>query len=191
MLDKLNQNYFSPYLIFIKEGFKMSDNQILKNLGLSEFKIVSKKGRNIKELTKRYLFLTEDSKWTHLMDDWGAGIGFNEDINYRIHKLSKQYEIFTCGVQDYGFDFIYQRNGKIIRQYEFDIEKTESKRVIKNIGVPFPIEREALNKEDDYEKIIMIAKSLGIKFDYQKERIRIYSRPETEKEKIFFNEEEY
>jgi len=152
----------------------MSDKEILNNLGLRDYKIViDEKEKNSKVISKRYLFLTEDSNWTHLMDGWLCGVWFEDQIYKRIKELSSKFEIFCCGVQDYGFDFYYLKESKIIRHYEFDIEKTGSNRIVKDIGRPFPIEKEALDKEDDYEKIITIAKSLGINLEHKGFPIKI------------------
>jgi len=187
MLDKLNQSYFSPYFIFIKEGFNLLDKDILLRLGLDEYQLVTdEKERNKEILSKRYLFLTEDTNWTCLMDDWLGGMWFNKEIRSRKKILSKDFEIYTCGIQDYGFDFAYFKDGEIRRQYVVD-----NRKIIVDIGSPLAIESIALQKKDPYDKVIAIAEFLGIKLNYEKEKVRIYGRQENEMEMNFFNDDEY
>ncbi len=194
MLNRLNQSYFSPYFIFIKEGGKMSDKEILEHLGLNDYKIVADEKERIKEvLYKRYLFLTEDNYWTYLMDDWYYTMWHNEEIKNRIKLLSENFEIFTCSVGDCddSFDFAYFKQGEIIRQYVVKDPKFKGGEVVKDIGNPFPIEKVALRKNDLYEKVMTIAESFGIKMNHEKEKVRIYGRFENKPEKFGFNKTEY
>ena len=162
MFKRLNQSYFSPYFIFIKYGFKMSDEEILGQLGLSEYDLItSNEEREKGVLNKRYLFLVEDEKWTYLMDDWFYTLWHNEDIRKRIQSLSKNFEIFTCSVgdSDDSFDFTYFKQGKIIRQYIVEDPNFKGGEVVRDIGKPFSIEKIALKKKAPYQKVMVIAKS--------------------------------
>lgn len=172
----------------------MSDKEILEHLGLVDFDlIIDKKEREKKILHKRYLFLTEDNEWTHLMDDWFYTLWHDKEIRKQIKLLSENFEIFTCSVGDCddSFDFTYFKQGKIIRQYIVEDFQFNGGEVVKDIGNPFPIEKTAIKKKDLYEKVITIAKSFKIKMNHEKEKVRIYGRFENKTEKFIFNEDEY
>lgn len=194
MLTRLNQSYFSPYFIFIKEGYKISDETILKNLGLSGYELVTENNERSNEIrNKRYLFLTEDKNWTYLMDDWFYTLWHNKEIRNRIKSLSKEFEIFTCSVGDCddSFDFTYFKQGEIIRQYVVEDPKYKGGEVVKNFGIPFPVENTALRNKDLYTKVMTIAESFGIKMNHEKEKVRIYGKFENINEKFVFNSDEY
>jgi len=192
MLKRLNQIYCYSFLIFIKGGIRLSDIEILSRLGLEDYGLVTDKEERNKGIpTKRYLLLTEDSNWTHLIDESPLGIWFSAEIEDRIKKLSKDFEIFTCLVLDYGIEFSYLKAGGYSRKYEFDIEKKVGNKVVANIGIPFPIERVALSKEDDCAKIITMMESFGIEIGQENKHFRVYTRFENERERNAINDDEY
>lgn len=194
MLKRLNQSYFSPYFIFVKYGFQISDKEILERLGLNGYNLIlDEKEREKEVLNKRYLFLTEDREWTYVMDDWFYTLWHNKEIRNWIKSMSQEFEIFTCSVGDCddSFDFTYFKEGRIVRQYVVEDPHFKGGEVVKDFGMPFPIEKEALKKKDLYQKVMTIAESFGIEMNHKKENIRIYGRFENKDEKIVFNEDEY
>lgn len=189
MLDQLNQNYFSPYLIFINGGFWMSDAEIMEKLGLAGYELVTnKKEREKKEIPfKRYIFITEDDEWTHIMDDWSYHLWHNKTIRKRLQVLSRDFEIFCCSVGDVddSFDFRHYQNGEIVREYVVEYPQFKGGVVTKDFGKPFPAETEALQEKEIYVKVTMIAKSLGINLHHSKEKVRVYGKLEKKKWKVF------
>lgn len=180
MLNRLNQNYFSPYLIFINGGFWMSDKEIMESLDLDGYKLVTdEKEREKKEmLSKQYLFLTEDDEWTHLMDGWGYDLWHDKNIRTQLQLLSKDFDIFTCSVGDVddSFDFHYYTQGEIVREYIVEDPHFKGGHVTKNFGQPFPAETAALQEKEIYAKVTTIAKSLGINLHHTKEQVRVYGK---------------
>jgi len=55
----------APYFIFIKCARRYSDAERLQKLGVDSYQKLEPQQR-----AKSCLYLTEDSEWAHLMDDW-------------------------------------------------------------------------------------------------------------------------
>lgn len=190
MRYQLHEHFFSPYSIFIKEGPKLSDNKIMVALGLEDYKIVSdEKERNNIALNKRYIYLTEDEHWTYVMDDLSYTLWYSKEIRKRILLLSNIFEIFSCSIGDIddSFDFTYFKHGEIIREYVVEDPKFNGGEVVKNVGLPFPIEDIALKKTDTLEKVCTIAASFGIKMNQELAQVRVYARHEYVSERLDLN----
>ncbi len=179
MLEEINKTHFSPYQIFIKGGFKMTDKEIFELLGLRDYKlIIDEQEKKTGDLHKRYLFLTEDESWTHIMDDWFYTLWHDKEIRERIKLFSEKFEIFTSSVGDIddSFDFTYFKEGKAIREYVVKDCDFKGGAVVKDFGCPFPIEKIALSKKKVDQKVMTIINSLGIKTKHDKDKIRIYGK---------------
>ncbi len=185
ILDGINENYFSPYRIFIKSGSELTDDEILNHLGIKDYKLETEKP----DWKSRYLFLSENDGWVHLMDDWSYSLWHNKTIRNNIQSLSQRFEIFTCSIGDIdnSFDFTYLKNGEIIRQYIAEDPNFKKLVIVKNIGKPFPIETEALKLKDTAKKVTMIAKHLGLNLNYTKDQMRVYKLMNKAAEKFNFD----
>lgn len=187
-----NSYFSSPFFVLIKNGFQLSDIEILERLGIGEYSLItSKEGRQKQDINKVYLYFTEIGKWTHLMDDCYY-LWHNKNIRHHILELSKDFEIFTFWLPDVdeSYGFTYYKNGEIVRTYQVADPNFDGGFVEKDYGKPFTIEEKTLSQKVEFRGE-MIAESLGIKFDYKPKNIRIYNRDEREDEKFFFNEDEY
>lgn len=179
MLKRLNQSYFSPYFIFIQGGYKYSDEEILQQLGLQAYTLVEDENeKNNPVSAKCYLFLTEDDNWTYLMDDWSYSLWHESGLVEQLIRLSSEFDVFTfyVGDSDDSFGFAYYRKGAVLRKYIVEDPYYRGGETVLDVGPPFPIEKEALLKEDLFEKVMTIATSFGIKTDFHKEKVRIYGR---------------
>lgn len=69
-------------------------------------------------MTKRYLYVTEDTDWKHLMHDWFYTLWHNKEIRICLHKLSRGYDIFYCfvGDSDESYGFTYFKDGDLRRK---------------------------------------------------------------------------
>ncbi len=68
----INNTFHSLFFIFIQDHGKLSDNELLERLLLSKYEIVEDESERLKHpgfFDKRYLYISEDSNWKHLMDD--------------------------------------------------------------------------------------------------------------------------
>lgn len=173
----VNKSFFAPYYIFIKDESKLSDAQLLQKLGLNSYKLIkSREDKEIEEYNKRCLYITEDGKWTHLMDNWYYTLWHHKVLKTWIKDLSKEFDIFCCSVGDfdYSFDFVYYRLGILEREYVVEDPKINGVNVVKNNGETFEIEPLALAKKDPLEKVLTIAEWLGIGIQHNLETIRCY-----------------
>ena len=172
----------------------MSDQEIRERMGLEHYLFIADEKEKNKGIEgKQYFFITEDSSWTYVMDDWYYSLWFEKGIRDRIKLLSGDFDIFTFSVgdSDNSFDFSYLQKGEYLRQYVVEDPTYKGGEVVINTGKPFPIEDQALAKQEPIDKVIMIAKSLGIVFTHTKENVRVYGRFEKEEEKFIFHEDEY
>lgn len=194
-MQLIKNSFFTPYFIFIKDNSNLNDEELLKKIDLKDYELVTdkseKKTRGYK-INKRYLYITEDEKWKHLMDDWFYTLWHDTEVKTRIKNLSKEFEIFCCSIGDCddSFDFVHYQNGKEKREYVVEDPYFNGGQITKNIGNPFEIEKIALAKKDQLEKVLLIAQSLGINTNHNLEKIRCYGRLERENEKFVFNENE-
>lgn len=142
---------------------------------------------------KRYLYITEDENWKHLMDDWLYTLWFDKKAKLKIENLSNEFDIFCCSVgdSDSSFDFVFYQNGIKKREYFVEDPFLNGGKVIKNLGEVFEVEEIALLKKDQFKKVLLIADSLGINIKHNLEKIRCHGRLEKESEKFAFNEDEY
>ena len=61
----------------------------------------------------------------------------------------------------------------------------------KNLGESFQIEKIALSKKRQLDKVLTIADSLGINIYHELDRIRCYGRFERKSEEFIFDDDEY
>ncbi len=164
---------FSPFYVFIKGVGKLTDKNLLESFGIKNAEIVSDR-TGINKSTS--LFITEDSKWIHLMDYWDYSLYHNEIENGYIQKLSEGFDIFTCSVgdSDKSFEFKYFVDGQLIREYMVEGPNYKGGRVARNYGTKLISEESALLNEDELDKVVEIAKGIGIEFEHSKEKIRHY-----------------
>jgi len=177
----INNRFSTPYFIFIKDNSKLSDKELFEKLGLENYELFSgnlERLFNAGGLKKRYLFLTEDGEWKHLMDDWFYTLWHDKELKLKIKELSFDYDIFTCSVGDCddSFDFVYYQKGNVKREYVVEDPKFNGGELVKNIGEPFRIENIALSKNSPFEKVLTVANSLGIAINHDLKKIRCYGR---------------
>jgi hypothetical protein len=195
-MQLIRNSFFAPYFIFVKDDSNLNDEELFKKIGLKDYQLVTNKDEKKpkgKKTNKRYLYITEDEKWKHIMDDWLYTLWHDKEVKSIIKNLSKEFDIFCCSIGDCddSFDFVYYQNGIERREYIVEDLQFKGGEVKKDFGEPFEIEKIALEKKDLFEKILTIAKHLGIDTCHNLEKIRCYGRVEKESEKLTFNEDEY
>ena len=195
-MQLINKSFLSPFFIFIKDNSKLNDKELLNKFDLNDYQLITdnnEKKIEGKNPNKRYLYITEDRNWKHLMDDWLYTLWHNKTIKLRIKALSNEFDIFCCSVGDCddSFDFIYYQNGIETREYIVEDPDFNGGQVAKDFGKAFEVEKIALAKEDQFEKVLSIARSLGINTNHNLSKIRCYGRLEKESEKFIFNEGKY
>lgn len=188
----INGTFYSHLYIFIKGGFRLSDKEIIKALDAIDYQL-TKLGKLEEAGDNRYLHLTEDAHWAHLMDDLVGTLLFNQQLQERLSWLSKDFDVFCWSVGDIddSFDFRYYQNGSVIREYVVEDPKFNGGKITRNSGRPLAGEKDGLAKKDSLEKVLTIASSLGINLKHDLSKIRCYERPELASEQFVFNEDEY
>ncbi|MFK7979869.1 MAG: hypothetical protein AB8G86_07805 [Saprospiraceae bacterium] len=192
-----NNNFFAPYYIFIKKGNKLKEREFFERLELFDYNLTSDDWKSDDKILldgkKRYLFLTESENWTHLMDDWMYTLWHDTNFKSNVTKLSKYFDIYCCSVGDVdeSFDFKYFESGRLKREYIVEDPKFRGGEITKNFGIPFIGEEIALNKKEPLDKVLSIAKLVGINIEHQLDKIKCYARLERESEAFFFNKNEY
>jgi hypothetical protein len=177
ILEGLNQSYFSPFMIFIKGAAKLADSELLSLLNLNEYNRVEISNENQSGKDSiGYMFIANSDEWVCIMDDWNYALWCNEENREKLLDASNEYDIFYCSVgdSDDSYDFAYFKTGEVIREYVVEDPSFKGGKVVKDIGIPLPIESQALLHKENSEKVITIAKSFGIKFHLPKDEVRIY-----------------
>ncbi|GAB5532510.1 MAG: hypothetical protein Roseis3KO_42870 [Roseivirga sp.] len=125
------------------------------------------------------------------MDDPMYSLWFDKEIRDRLKALSQEFDIFSCSVGDIdaSYDFRYYQKGKITREFVVEDPKMNGGKIVTDSGSPLPGEK--VIKKDQLEKVLHIARSLGITVKHNLSDIRCYERPELASEKFIFNEDEY
>lgn len=189
-----NKTFLSGFYIFIKIEVQAGDEEILELLELEDYELVKgEQERKENFLGKRYVFLAEDGTWTHIMDDGYYTLWHDQKIRDTLEGIAKYFDVFHCSVgdSDNSFDFVYYKKGELIRAYGLDYPNYVEGKVARDIGTPLPIEAEALALKSPKEKVLTIAKSLGINIEHDLDAVRCYGRMERKEEQFIFNQGEY
>lgn len=192
-MSQIHKHYWeSPFYIFIKNGFKMSDQELFTQLGLNNCKLDKYIDREF-PTKDRYCYLTEQDSWTHLMDDWSYSLWHHKTIRNNIEKLSQKFDIFYCSVGDIdeSFDFVFYERGKLRRKYIVEDPKFNGGDLVENIGTPFPGEEVVLKIKDDIERVLKIARLVGVRIEHKQDKIRCYRYGNKSPDEYYFDENEH
>ncbi len=168
-----NGKIHSPYFIFIECGDYYSDQQVLDLIGASEYRKKEPPTRS-----EKGLYITNDGKWTHILDTFFYLLWHSEQVRDHIEELSKKHNIYSCSVgdSDHSFDFIYYRGGNLFRHYVYDQIFDQPGKVTKNLGAELLGEKASLLEADETSKVLAIAESLGIDTNYENHELRYYGK---------------
>jgi hypothetical protein len=163
----------APYFIFIDGGSAYTDEEVMKLLGIEGFNVA-----NRLEFPNQFLHITNNGQWLHLADDWLYSQWHSKSIRDRIVKLAATHDIFTCSVgdADHSFDFEYYRDGKLIRHYVVEDMSYDGGQVTKDFGEPLPGEVDAFRHNDEIDRVLAVARSIGIVIDHTPENIRSFTK---------------
>ncbi|MFK7904949.1 MAG: hypothetical protein AB8B69_07485 [Chitinophagales bacterium] len=193
-MQLIKNTFCSPYFIFIKEGFKITDQELLQRLDLKGYELVTDKEVKQSELEGKWtLFLTEDSQWTHLMDNWFYTLWHDTKLRNRIKNLSADFDIFYCygGDCDESLGFVYYQNGALVREYIVEDPNFRGSKVVRDFGAPFTIEKTVSEETNPFFRVLSIAKSIGIDIQHRLEDIRPYRKLKEVPETFIFEESEF
>jgi hypothetical protein len=190
MLISFQNNHFSSgFFFFLRTQGKWSDEQVMDLLELKGYsRIPNALGDKPYEDGKRYLFLTDDEEWTHLMDDWYYTHRNEGGFFDRLRLLSQQVDIltFSVGDVDESFQLFYFRKGIEERALEVTESGQGELQVLRDEGVPFPDEPIPQRGTDPLPNLFKVAASLGISQLPNPHHIRAYFRPHSKEEMLNF-----
>lgn len=190
----MNTNFIAPFYIFIKDHSSLSDEDLLKKFELTDYQLVEdneEKAAHGSHPNKTYLFFSEDNHWKHLMDDWLFTLFNQKELPLKIEKLSKEFDIFCCSVDDPGesYRFVYFQNGIKKREYSVEDTLTNELKITKDFGEKLAAEKDTSLPKNQLDKVLFIAQSLGINTNHQLDQVRCYGK--IDDYKFIFNEDEY
>ena len=161
----------SPYFIFVRCSGKYSDADLLHRFGLTKY---TRTGKILG--SGPYALISDDSTWTMLADDWRYTLWHMESTRPAIAKLARSFDTYACSVGDcdHSFDFLYHRDGRLVRKYVVEDPDFHGGRVVENIGGTLPGESDAFKHEDETRIVLSIATSLGIQVPCDESHVRIY-----------------
>jgi hypothetical protein len=169
----------SPYFIFVRASGRLSDEDLLKLLGLGD--CVSCPLRV--DWSTPHLYLTEDDTWIHIADDWRYSLwhkGRNQLVD-ELHKSIPDTPIFACSVgdSDWSFSFAYYSSDRLLRRHVVEDPHYDRGRriVVEDFGQPFPSEMALSDIDDEQDYVLSLAASLGVKLNHQPGSIRCYTKP--------------
>ena len=159
----INNRVFSPYLVFIKCARIYENHDLLKLLGLNNHNAIE-----AEDDVASYFYIARCDEWVHVIDDWFYTLWYSKNFRRNIGNLAKSYDVFTCsiGESDDSFDFEYYKNGELVRKFVVEDPDDAEKIITENYGAPLYCEAAALSQDDNMDKVLYIAKSLGINVNY-------------------------
>jgi hypothetical protein len=116
-----------------------------------------------------------------LADNWHYMLWHKESTRNSIEGLATEFDVFTCSVgdSDDSFDFVYYREGKLLRRYVVTDPDYNGGSVAEDIGESLPTESDILaDSSDQLAMVLSLAKSIGIKTDYREDELRVYVSPD-------------
>lgn len=172
----------SPYFIFVRR-WRLSDEELLTRLGLAELQREDDRDEDGDVPEYIWLWVTHDSEWTHVMDNWLYTLWHMEDKHERIARLAADHDVFTCmvGDADDSYAFEYHRDGRLVRKRVVEPDRwPDTVKLTMDFGQPLPSESSLLGGTDPEQlpRLLQIASSLGIETDPEERRFRSYSLPQ-------------
>ncbi|MDW3196730.1 MAG: hypothetical protein R8G66_30420 [Cytophagales bacterium] len=170
-----NGTFIAPFYVFIKCP-ESHTSGVLNALKLSEWKLSDGPLGQSFHKDHRHFYLARSKEWLHLMDDGYYTLWNDQNFRERIPKLSRHFPIFACWVGDtedsFGFQLFLKE--KLVREYI--VEDPDFNRILtaRYQGKRLSIEKRALKQKDAEDKIIAMAKGLGVNVEHNPDEIRAY-----------------
>jgi hypothetical protein len=163
----------APYFSFLRCR-RYTDAELLSRFGLPGYRLARATTR-----LSRYAVLGDDGEWTMIADDWFYTLWHMSSTRPEIEVLAGECDVFACSVGDCdrSFDFVYYRDGRLVRKYVVADPHFQGGVVTEDFGDRLPGEAAAFTESDEVRIALGIAASLGIKIDYAVHEARVYAAP--------------
>jgi hypothetical protein len=164
----------SPYLICVNADGVLSDVTLLQLFGLLDYERVDP-ARGL----RRHALLADGGGWTVLADDWYYTLWHMPETRPTIASLGASWDVFagSVGDSDRSFDFAYYQDGRLVRRYVVEDPHYRGGVVIADEGEPLPGEAEALREADEWQKVLGVARAIGVPTAYNERDVRVYAPP--------------
>ena len=164
----------APYFIFLRCAGRYSDLELLQWFGLADYQ----QTKGMPEFG-RYAILGAVGEWSLVADDWHYTLWHRPLTGLVLAALGETCDVFACSVGDCdrSFDFIYYRDGRLVRRYVVADPHFQGGIVAEDVGEPLPGEAAALRQSGEVEIVLGIARSLRIKTEYSDQDLRVYAPP--------------
>jgi hypothetical protein len=161
--------------IFFRKPVAYSDDALLGRLGIEGYLFDP-----TPEDSSRYVLVTEDREWVHILDDLSYSMWHTPSVHEAIPHLSHEFDIFmyTVGDADNSYEFAYYREGRLARRCVVDDTTWGQSEgvVVEDNGEPLPLELTGPRDSDNWMWMRSIAGSLGIDLRHRRDQIRAYTR---------------
>ena len=179
----INGQLWSPFYIMVKDYGKLEFPELFQLLKIDRYshKIQEQENKlKIANYSLDVLFVIRRGNWIHIMDNWSYKLWHDKKISQDIEQLAKSYEIFqfSVGDIDYDYDFSYYKNGVLKRQFAIEAPNPKNEIIKEDFGTPLKGESEKSKFTEPFDKIIPIAKSIGITFEHDLNDIEVFSKNE-------------
>jgi hypothetical protein len=160
----------SAFFIFVRHPHPYSDAELLTRFNLGSYRRAS----GVAPLS-RLAVISDDGAWTMLADDMHYTLWHMGTTRPAIEAIAKQHDVFACteGDSDRSFDFMYFKNGQLVREYAVSSPLYSDRVVDLDFGVPLPGESALLSK-DGHNIGLDLAGTLGIKTRFAVSDSRLY-----------------
>jgi hypothetical protein len=160
----------SAFFIFVRHPHPYSDAELLARFTLGSYRRASGVA-----LLARLAVISDDGAWTMLADDMRYTLWHMSTTRPAIEAVAKQHDVFACteGDADRSFDFVYFKNGQLVRKYAVSSPLYSDRVVEHDFGVPLPGEAALLSK-DGNNIGLDLAGTLGIKTRFAVSDLRLY-----------------
>jgi hypothetical protein len=178
----INGDLHSPYFIFIRCRKLYRDTEVLSHFGIGHYQRAS----DVTPHTyARYAILADAGEWTLIADDWYYTLWHMPGTRDAIAQLGKSFDIFACSVgdSDDSFDFVYYRDGRMVRKHVVVDPEYRDGVVKESFGSPLSGEYETGKLPDYLPYVLEIARGLGIDPPHSEEQLRCYKSPAAQLQK--------
>jgi hypothetical protein len=162
----------SPYLICVRAGGALPDAEILQLFGLLDYERVEPT-----RPLRRQAVLADAGGWTVLADDWYYTLWHMPGTRPTIASLGTFWDVFAASVgdSDRSFDFEYYRGGRLVRRHVVVDPHYRGGEVAEDDGAPLPGETAALLAADEWQKVLGVARAIGVPTAYNERDVRVYA----------------
>ncbi|MEM9347459.1 MAG: hypothetical protein AAGB26_12655 [Planctomycetota bacterium] len=169
-----NGKLHTAYALFFRTFGKEAPEQILEELGLTQYHHLSSDNRSGKCITA-----ADDGEWLHICDDYSYDYWYDPEVLLATRRVANRYDTLMLTFPDIDnfYEIEYWQGGTIRRR----IHKEDAPFGIGSFGFMFgrigkklPGESLIKYRKDPCDGLWKVAESLGISTDYETMELQIF-----------------